>query len=424
MSSPPELSLALTDASRTRALGRALARVFRGPGSVVALEGPLGAGKTSLAKAYVAAATGLSEDDVPSPTFVLAHEYPGDPKILHLDAYRLSSASDLATLGYGPLERAGYAVLVEWSSRILGALPPDRLEVELAHAPHGRLARVRALGPDSARALAALAKELTGIMTIKLALSGATGRMGKVVLAAAREEGSGFEVVQALGREGSPLLGREVAPGLALSARLAPGADVVVDFSTPEGLEQRAGEAAALGTPLVGCATGLTAQQHAALDVASGRIAVLYAANTSLGVTVLERLVAEVSRALGDDYDCELVELHHKRKLDSPRVPALLLAQALARASGRPLEDDLVFGREGKGARRAGEIGMHSLRLGDVVGEHCVYFAGPGERVELAHVATSRETFAHGALRAARWLVDKPAGRYRMSEVLGLGRLA
>lgn len=428
--SPRELALELPDPTRTRALGRALARVHRGPGTVLALEGPLGAGKTSLAKAYVAAATGLSEDDVPSPTFVLANEYEGSPPILHVDAYRLGSPADLATLGYGPLERAGRAVLVEWSSRVAAALPPDRLEVELEHvvgpgpASEGgsRRARIRALGPVSSRALAALEKELSPVKTIQLALSGAAGRMGKAVLAAALEEGSGFAVAQALGRPGSEKLGQEVAPGVRVAARLAPGADVVVDFSTPEGLVERLAEARDLGVAFVGCATGLSAHQQAALDVASGRIPVLYAANTSLGVTVLERLVAEAAKALGEDYDVEVLELHHRKKLDAPSGTALLLAGSLAEATGRSLEKDLVHGRKGKGARRTGEIGMHALRLGDVVGEHRVFLAGPGERVELAHVATSRETFARGALRAARWLAGQPAGRYRMSDVLGLSR--
>jgi 4-hydroxy-tetrahydrodipicolinate reductase len=417
-----ELALELPDATRTRALGRALARVFREGGHVLVLEGPLGAGKTSLAKAYVAAATGISEDDVTSPTFVLANEYPGDPGILHLDAYRLSGAGDLATLGYGPLERTGRTVIIEWGSRVAEGLPRDRLEVELAHAAFGRTAVLRAHGEDAARALEALGKELQQGMALKLALSGASGRMGKAVIAAALEDGSGFVLVQALARAGSPLLGSEVAPGVRLAASLDPGADVVVDFSTPDGLAQRASEAAALGMPLVGCATGLTAHEQAALDAASSRIPVLYAANTSLGVTLLERLVAQVATALGETYDAEIVELHHKRKLDAPSGTALVLAESLARATGRTVERDVVHGRRGKSARRSGEIGVHALRLGDVVGEHRVYFAGAGERLELAHVATSRETFARGALRAASWLVGKPPGRYRMSEVLGLGR--
>ena len=185
---------------------------------------------------------------------------------------------------------------------------------------------------------------------------------------------------------------------------------MVVDFSSAEGLARRAREAAELGVPLVGCATGLDEKQQAALDLASARTPVLYAANTSLGVTLLQKLVGEVARALGAAYDIELVELHHRHKLDAPSGTALLLAQAVLDAAP---EHTLRHGRHGKAARTSEEVGVHALRLGDVVGEHRVYFAGPGERVELAHIATSRDTFARGALRAARWIVGKPPGRYR-----------
>jgi 4-hydroxy-tetrahydrodipicolinate reductase len=396
-----ELRLELEDLDATRALGRALARVHGAPGCVLALEGPLGAGKTSLAKAYVAAISGAAEDDVPSPTFVLANEYPG---VLHLDAYRLGSAADLVSLGY-QLEGAPRAVVIEWGSRVADALPRERLEVELAHAERGRAVLIRAHGSRAGAALARLGEEtfMTDARS-KLALSGATGRMGRTIVSIIQDEkDSGFELVQALSR------------GDALAA----GADVVIDFSSAEGLARRAREAAELGIPLVGCATGLTEKEHAALDSAASRIPVLYAANTSLGVTLLEKLVGQVARALGAAYDVELVELHHNRKVDAPSGTALLLANAALEAvPGRRV----LHGRSGKAARAPEEVGVHALRLGDVVGEHRVYFGGPGERIELAHIATSRETFARGALRAARWIRGRPAGRYRMSEVLGLGR--
>jgi 4-hydroxy-tetrahydrodipicolinate reductase len=389
-----ELATFLKDLDATRALGRALARIHGGPGCVLALEGPLGAGKTSLAKAYIGAVAQVSEDDVTSPTFVLANEYTG---VLHLDAYRLGAEAELVSLGY-QLEDAPRAVVIEWGSRVAGALPRERLEVELEHRENGRQAVVRAHGARAAEALARLAKE----MSLKLALSGATGRMGRVVAQVALSE-PGFEIVQSLSRKDA----------------LAAGADVVLDFSSAEGLARRAAEAADLGIPLVGCATGLTGKEQGALDAASSRIPVLYAANTSLGVTLLAKLVGEATRALGSAYDIEIVELHHRNKQDAPSGTALLLgAAALEAAPGHRFK----HGREGKGLRTPEEIGVHALRLGDVVGEHRVYLAGPGERIELAHVATSRETFARGALRAARWLVGKPAGRYRMSEVLGLGR--
>lgn len=395
-----ELPVELTDADATRALGRVLARAHGAPGAVLALEGPLGAGKTSLAKAFIASVAGVAEDDVTSPTFVIANEYPG---VIHLDAYRLGAEADLVSLGY-QLEDAPRAVVIEWGSRVAGALPRERLEVELAHAEHGRTAVLRAHGPRALAALSRIKKETASMQRLKLALSGGTGRMGRAVAAIVEAEpGSGFTLAQSLSRQDA----------------LAPGADVAIDFSTAEGLARRAREAAELGIPLVGCATGLDETQLAALDLASSRIPVLYAANTSLGVTLLQKLVGEVARALGPAYDIELIELHHKHKLDAPSGTALLLANAVLEAAPG---HRLLHGRQGKSARSPEEVGVHALRLGDVVGEHRIYFAGPGERIELAHVATSRDTFARGALRAAQWIVGKPPGRYRMSEVLGLGR--
>lgn len=237
---------------------------------------------------------------------------------------------------------------------------------------------------------------------LEVALSGARGRMGKAVAAAIEASLGTVVLAQALGR----------------TDRLAPGADVVIDFSTPEGTATRARECAELGAPLVACATGLEATYEAALDEASKRIAVLAAANTSVGVALLVKLVGEAARALGPGYDVELVELHHKGKKDAPSGTALALARALCSATGRDPAKDLVHGRHGKTPRRQGEIGVHALRLGDVVGEHRVYFAGDGERIELAHVATSRDTFARGALRAARWLAGQAPGRYGMADVV------
>jgi 4-hydroxy-tetrahydrodipicolinate reductase len=389
-----ELVLHLPDLEATRTLGRALAGIFGGPGSVLALEGPLGAGKTSLAKAYIARIASVAEDDVTSPTFVIANEYPG---VLHLDAYRLGHGGDLVSLGY-QLEGAPRAVVIEWGSRVETALPRERLEVELFHAAEGREARLRAHGARVERALEAVAKETASMQTLALALSGATGRMGKAVTAVVAEAGSGFEIAQALSRGDA----------------LQEGADVVIDFSTAEGLARRAREAMELGVPLVGCATGLGEKELAAIDAAASRIPVLYAANTSLGVTLLRELVARAVAALRD-FDVEIVELHHNKKKDAPSGTALLLSEAVLEAApGR----SLVHGRAGKTERAKTEVGVHALRLGDGVGEHRVYLAGPGERIELAHVATSRETFARGALRAARWLVGRPAGRYSMKDVI------
>src|SRR5579871_18116 len=148
-----DLTLELESPERTRELGRALARSYSEAGSVLVLEGPLGAGKTSLAKAFVSQATGTPEDDVPSPTFALMNEYPGKPGVLHLDAYRLGSATDLVSLGLGDLDRTGRAVLVEWASRVPEAMPGERLEVELRHEGKGRKATLRARGARAGAAL-------------------------------------------------------------------------------------------------------------------------------------------------------------------------------------------------------------------------------------------------------------------------------
>ncbi len=165
--------------------------------------------------------------------------------------------------------------------------------------------------------------------------------------------------------------------------------------------------------------TGLKEKDHAAIDVASAKIPVLQAPNTSLGVNVLLKVAAEVAERLGDDYDVEIVEGHHRFKKDAPSGTAAAIADAILKATGKSRKA-LVYGRHGaEETRQRGQIGMHSLRLGDEVGRHTVYFAALGERVEIGHVATTRDTFALGALRAAKWLVKQKAGRYSMGDLLG-----
>jgi 4-hydroxy-tetrahydrodipicolinate reductase len=261
------------------------------------------------------------------------------------------------------------------------------------------------------------------VSTVAVALSGALGRMGRAVTAAIDASEGRFRLAQAIGRsragEDVGVVAGGTARGLVLSTELAKGADVAIDFSTPEGAAARAREAARLAVPLVACTTGLEPAHERALEDAAAKVPVLVAANTSVGVALLTRLVGEVARALGPDYDVELLELHHRGKKDAPSGTALALAKALCAATSRDLERDLVHGRRGKTPRRTGEVGVHALRLGDVAGEHRVFFAGEGERIELAHVATSRDTFARGALRAAAFLVGKKPGRYSMADVIG-----
>jgi 4-hydroxy-tetrahydrodipicolinate reductase len=166
--------------------------------------------------------------------------------------------------------------------------------------------------------------------------------------------------------------------------------------------------------------TGLTDADHASIDQAARDIAVLQAPNMSLGVAVLFRVAGEVAKLLGDDYDIEVVEAHHRFKKDAPSGTAMGLAEAILAATGKKKEA-LVYDRHGDDAHRnRGEIGMHALRIGDEVGHHTAYFAALGERLELTHVATNRDTFVHGALRAAAWLSGQKPGRYRIADVLGL----
>jgi 4-hydroxy-tetrahydrodipicolinate reductase len=166
--------------------------------------------------------------------------------------------------------------------------------------------------------------------------------------------------------------------------------------------------------------TGLQDQDHAAIDRAAAGIAILQAPNMSLGVNLLFKIAGEVAKKLGDDYDIEIVEGHHRFKKDAPSGTAMGLADAILKSTGKS-RDALVYDRHGDEAvRKRGDIGMHALRIGDEVGRHTAYFAALGERLELTHVATNRDTFVHGALRAAKWLAGQKPGRYAIADVLGL----
>ena len=239
---------------------------------------------------------------------------------------------------------------------------------------------------------------------IRIAVAGALGRMGR-------------EVVRLVDDSADLLLsGSWDAKGTTELAAALTGAEVVIDFSSPEGLATLAPLAAERGLAIVSGTTGLGDQARAALAAAAVHVPVMHAPNMSVGVAVLADLVTEAVRRLGRDFDVEIVEMHHRMKVDAPSGTALRLAEA-AEAARPGLER--VHGRSGAvGARRSGEIGILSLRGGDVVGDHTVVLAGPGERLELTHRASSRETFARGAIRAARWIVGRPAGLYGMADVL------
>jgi 4-hydroxy-tetrahydrodipicolinate reductase len=237
-----------------------------------------------------------------------------------------------------------------------------------------------------------------------IGIYGSSGRMGRAI-------------AEQIAAEGARLAGGVDAGGDPL-ARVA---DVLVDFSTPGALEAHLAIARAARTPIVIGTTGLSETQHAAIDAAAGDIAVLQTGNTSLGVTLLAQLVREAAARLGTDWDIEIVESHHRHKVDAPSGTAILLGEAAAAGRGTTLSELRVDGRAGlTGARTEGTIGLASLRGGSIVGDHHVVFAGEGERIELAHLAQDRSIFARGAVRAALWIADQPAGRYRMGDVLGL----
>ena len=250
---------------------------------------------------------------------------------------------------------------------------------------------------------------------IRIVICGALGRMGRTVAAEIESE-KDLELagaVEAAGVDGS-ILGVEATASL---AGIVGGCDVVVDFTNPEATLEHIEVCAEAGRPLVVGTTGLSEEQIEKAHAATDRVPLLIAPNMSAGVNLMFRTVEDLARALGD-FDPEIVEIHHNRKKDSPSGTAARLAEALERA--RP-DLQRIHGRQGMlGARKANELGIHSLRGGDVVGEHTVIFSGEGERLEITHRAHSRRTFARGAIRAVRFIVGKPAGLYSMADVLGL----
>lgn len=262
----------------------------------------------------------------------------------------------------------------------------------------------------------------------RVVIYGAAGRMGRRLIALTVENPA-LTLAGAIEQAGHTLLGLDagelagVGPiKLPLTASLpSGGADVVVDFTVPAATRHAIDACGAARTALVIGTTGLGSDDHARIDEAARTIPVLQAPNMSLGVNLLFALAAQVARQLGDDYDIEIVEAHHRYKKDAPSGTALGIARAICEATGRDINTALVHGRHGDELeRQPGQIGMHALRLGDVVGEHTASFATLGERLELTHVATNRDIFARGALRAAAWLHGKPPGRYGMRNVLGL----
>ncbi|MDX3910806.1 MAG: 4-hydroxy-tetrahydrodipicolinate reductase [Sphingobium sp.] len=252
-----------------------------------------------------------------------------------------------------------------------------------------------------------------------IGIYGAAGRMGHAIAAAATEAGVGIS--GGVDRAGSS---GEIAPGIAIGSdplALAEASGVLIDFSSPSALGVHLDACIAARRPVVIGTTGLESVHHALIDQAAEQIAVLQTGNTSLGVNLLAALVEEAAQRLGNDWDIEIVEMHHRHKVDAPSGTALLLGEAAARGRGIALGENSARGRDGiTGARDVGSIGFASLRGGSVSGDHQVIFAAEGERIELGHRAENRTIFARGALKAAMWLTAQPAGRYDMKSVLGL----
>jgi len=252
---------------------------------------------------------------------------------------------------------------------------------------------------------------------------GALGRMGERVRAALSEEPD-LALAAALEAPGHPGLG-SVLPG-GVEVRADPKAalascDVAIDFSVPASTLATLRAAADAGVAYVTGTTGLSADEQAEIDALAERIPILHAPNFSVSVNVLAWLVREAAARLGDDFDAEIVELHHAAKRDAPSGTALRLAEAVAEGRGVELAPHLVLERAGQiGARPAGAIGVQTLRGGDNPGEHSVFFIGGGERLELVHRSSTRDHFARGAVRAAAWLAGRAPGRYRIEQVLSL----
>jgi 4-hydroxy-tetrahydrodipicolinate reductase len=262
-----------------------------------------------------------------------------------------------------------------------------------------------------------------------LAVFGITGRMGQSVLRALREGAAPrLALCGALASPSSARLRHDAAAegppaGVAVTAdpgEALAGAAVAMEFSVPQRVAEHARVCSDLNVPLLVGATGFDLETRAVLEAAAARVAVLIAPNTSIGVAVLNRLVALAAAALGEGYDVEVSEAHHRMKRDAPSGTALALGETVARAHGKALADLAVYERHGPAEPRTpGSIGFAVVRAGDIVGEHTVTFAGAGERVELVHRATDRLIFARGALRAAEWLIGRPPGLYGMADVLG-----
>jgi 4-hydroxy-tetrahydrodipicolinate reductase len=262
---------------------------------------------------------------------------------------------------------------------------------------------------------------------LRIAIAGCTGQMGKALLRLAGVD-PGFTVSAAVTVPGDGLVGRDAgsavgidALGVPIGTEIQDRCDALIEFTSPAGCEAWARWCAAHGVPLVSGTTGLTEAQRAALRAAAEQIPVVWAPNMSVGVNLLLGLAAGLAAQLDAGWDIEISETHHRRKVDAPSGTARALLEEICRARGLDAAGATCYGREGQcGPRRPGEIGVHALRMGAIVGEHEIHFTTDTESLTLRHRAFSRDTFAAGALRAARWLQGRPPGLYGMRDVLGV----
>ncbi len=260
----------------------------------------------------------------------------------------------------------------------------------------------------------------------KIAITGAAGRMGRRIAALAIESEQ-FDIVDALEVAGHADMGKDVGElagvgtfGVRVGSELTAQPDVLIDFSLPEGTMRYLPLCREKKVPMVIGTTGLAANQQAEIADTASDIPIVFAANMSVGINVLLKIVAQVARTLGADYDIEISETHHRFKKDAPSGTAIALAKSICDELGKEYGSTVTLGRGGLCPRTPGEIGMHALRLGDTVGEHSVQYGTLGETITISHSAHTRDTFVRGALRAAKWLAGKPPSLYSMADVLGL----
>ncbi|MGP5549647.1 4-hydroxy-tetrahydrodipicolinate reductase [Psychrobacter namhaensis] len=266
--------------------------------------------------------------------------------------------------------------------------------------------------------------------SIKVGVIGAGGRMGRMLIEAVNDNPQ-TTLKAAIERQGSSLVGADAGEVAAIGClnvkivddlkSVVDAIDVLIDFSLPDATEQNMQICAEHNVAMVIGTTGFNEQQEKVLTQASENVAIVYAGNYSTGVNLSLKLLAMAAKAFGEEADVEVIEAHHKHKIDAPSGTAYMMAEAVAEARGQQLKDVAVYGREGQtGEREAGTIGIHAIRGGEIIGDHTVMFIADGEVVEITHRARARMTFAAGAVRAATWVIQQSAGQYNMQDVLGL----